>query len=190
LPESNQSQQSQNCVALPSREPISVVRHLQSAGYNIAENIIFAEIDKKLPEELRYFLTRRDGTAVICESLLKGIVPGRIADEKVQEVWHLSGLYFLTLGRFHEALAVFTAFYDQMLQYQQDSGKRIHKGPPLVRISECHERLGHAVLSKRYLMLTACEDAISDEGKIDAETTGLYFRMIWGRGMTHWALLE
>jgi len=95
-------------------------------------------------------------------------------DEKVQEIWHLCGLYFFNLGRFHEALAVFSAVYDDMLRYQQVSGKGVHKGIPLVRMSECHEKLGPSLLSKRYLMLTACEDAIRDRGKINPETTGLY----------------
>ena len=57
----------------------------------------------------------------------------------------------------------------------------------MVRISECHQRLGEVALSKRYLMLTACEDAIQHRGRIDAETTGIYFRMIRGGGLGHWA---
>jgi hypothetical protein len=172
--------QTRGHVIAPGRQPVSVVQHLRSEGHAINEGAmgVFGEIDKKVPEELRYFLTRRDGATVLCESLPTGIVPGPIAAENVQEVWHLCGLYFFNLGRFHEALAVFSAFYDQMLRYQEESGNRVHKGTPLVRLSECHERLGHAVLSKRYLMLTACEDAIRDNGEIDAETTGLYFRMI------------
>ena len=175
-----------------SRAPVSVVEHLRREGFilNDAQMTIFSEIDRKLPDELKYFLTRRDGAAVVCESPPQAIVPGEMSSDGVQHAWHLCGLFYFNLGRFHEALAVFSTFYDHMLQYQKESGKRLHKGTPLVRISECHERLGHPVLSKRYLMLTACEDAIRDKGKIDAETTGLYFRMIWGRGMTHWALLR
>src|ERR1700688_300570 len=136
-----------------SREPISVLRHVltQASVLDDGARQFFAEIDQKFPEELRQFLIRRDGAAILCEGLPRGIVPGQIVDEKVQEIWHLTGLYFFNLGRFHEALAIFSAFYDQMLRYQQDSGKRVHKGTPLVRISECHEKLGHAVLSKRYL---------------------------------------
>lgn len=170
---------------------ISVVEHLQKEGYalNASQMAIFGEINRKLPDELKYFLTRRDGVAVICESSSQAIVPGEMGDDAVQHAWHLCGLFYFNLGRFHEALAVFNRFYDHMLQYQEQFGKRLHKGTPLVRISECHEQLAHPVLSKRYLMLTACEDAISNKGKIDAETTGLYFRMIWGRGMTHGALL-
>lgn len=152
------------------RESVSIVEHLRSEGYTIKEGAagIWGEIDEKVPEELRSFLTRRDGAAILCESLPTGIIPGRIADEKVQEVWHLCGLYYLNLNRLHEALAVFMVFYEQMLRYQEDSGARTHKGTPLVRISECHQRLGHTALSKRYLMLTLCEDAIRDRGRINA----------------------
>lgn len=170
------------------REPISIVDHLRSQGHAVAEASVFGEIDKKVPEELRYFLTTREGATMICESLPRGVVPGPIDQENVQDVWHLCGLYFLNLGRFYEALAVFSTLYDEMLRYQQDSGKHVHKGVPLVRMSECHGSLGHAVLAKRYLMLTACEDAIRDKGKINAEG-GVYFRMVWSHGMTHWALL-
>jgi hypothetical protein len=184
--------QPQTRIIAPPREPISVVQYLRSEGHAITEGAtgVFGEIDKKVPEELRYFLTRRDGAATICECLPTGVVPGQIADDKVQEVWHLCGLYYFNLHRFHEALAVFVAFYEQMLRHQEESGNRIHKGTPLVRISECHQRLGHIALSKRYLMLTACEDAIIHRGRIDAETTGVYFRMIWGGGMGHWAFQQ
>jgi hypothetical protein len=182
-----------NALSLESQaKPVSVVQHVRSQGILIDESTmsILRGIDDKFPEELKHFLIKRDGAVVICESLKRGIVPGEMTDEKIQDIWHLSGLYFSVLNRHHEALSVFSAFYDQMLQYQLITAVRMHKGTPLVRMSECHERLGHTVLSKRYLMLTACEDAIRDKGNIDTETAGLYFRIIWSRGMTHWALLE
>jgi hypothetical protein len=150
-----------------NRTPVSVVEHLRTEGFVLtdAQMAIFNEIDQKLPDELKYFLTRRDGAAVIGESLPQAIVPGEISSAEVQSAWHLCGLFYFNLNRIHEALAVFNTFYDHMLFYQQESGKRLHKGTPLVRISECHERLAHPVLSKRYLMLTACEDAIRDKVK-------------------------
>jgi hypothetical protein len=55
---------------------------------------------------------------------------------------------------------------------------------PLVWISDCHFALGHPVLSKRYLMLTACEDAIRGRGYIAPENTGVYFRLVWRHGMS------
>ena len=88
---------------------------------DVGAHQFFAEIDNKLPEELRQFLIRRDGAVIICQSLPTGIIPGQIASERVQDVWRLCGLYYFNLGRFHEALAVFTAFYDQMLKYQEKS---------------------------------------------------------------------
>src|SRR5579864_2768381 len=120
-----------------SRVPVSVVEHLQKEGYalNTVQMAIFGEIDRKLPDELKYFLTRRDGATVICGSPAQAIVPGEISCDSVQDAWHLCGLFYLNLNRFHEALAVFSTFYDHMLLYQQQSGKRLHKGTPLVRIS-------------------------------------------------------
>jgi hypothetical protein len=66
------------------RKPVSVVQYLRSQGHTISEapGSIFTEIDQKVPEELRYFLTRRDGAAILCESLrlARGMIPGEIAD--------------------------------------------------------------------------------------------------------------
>jgi hypothetical protein len=71
-----------------------------------------------------------------------------------------------------------------LLAYQVGRDTRVHKGTPLVWISECHAALGHPVLAKRYLMLTTCEDAIIHKGKIPPGTTGVYFRIVWRHGMS------
>src|SRR5260370_19707441 len=39
-------------------------------------------------------------------------------------------------------------------------------------------------------MLTTCEDAILHRGTIPAETTGVYFRMVWHHGMAHSELVR
>jgi hypothetical protein len=72
-----------------------------------------------------------------------------------------------------------------MLAHQEETRNYGHKGMPLVWMSECHARLGHPVLAKRYLMLTTCEDAVECRGKISSETGGVYFRMVWGHGLPH-----
>jgi hypothetical protein len=66
----------------------------------------------------------------------------------------------------------------------QERGRRIHKGLPLVWISECYLMMGFVALPKRYLMLTLIEDAISGNGSISAETSGIYFRLVWRHGLS------
>ena len=77
-----------------------------------------------------------------------------------------------------------------MLAYQLQTKTRIHKGMPLVRMSECHSKLNRPMLAKRYLMLTACEDAIRSKGQIVPEETGVYFRLVWERGFSHYLLVK
>jgi hypothetical protein len=38
--------------------------------------------------------------------------------------------------------------------------------------------LGHIASAKRYFMLTLCEDAIKDKGRIDFQDSGTYFRLV------------
>jgi hypothetical protein len=58
--------------------------------------------------------------------------------------------------------------------------QRVHKGMPLVWMSDCFLRLGRPVHAKRYLLLTLCEDAIAWKGTIPPGSTGSYFRLVWG----------
>jgi len=46
-------------------------------------------------------------------------------------------------GRFHEALSIFSAMYAKLMDMQENRGERLHKGTPLVRISEIHGLMGH-----------------------------------------------
>jgi hypothetical protein len=55
---------------------------------------------------------------------------------------------------------------------------------PLLWIGETFGALGFTVHAKRYLMLTLCEDAITWEGKVPAENTGVYFRLVWYLGLS------
>jgi len=144
------------------------------------------EIKRKVPKDLQIQLQRRDGAAQLVRELPKVISPDEAvkSSSDLQRAWELCGLYFMNHQRFHEALAVFYSLYDQMLAYQVITKKYVHKGMPLVWISDSHARLGRPVLAKRYLMLTTCEDAIRDKGEIPAETTGVYFRMVW-QGVPH-----
>ena len=67
-------------------------------------------------------------------------------------------------------------------RYRSDAAKffELAKGAPNTFFRDYYNGL-----AKRYLMLTACEDAIRDQGVISVETTGLYFRMVWYHGLRH-----
>ena len=71
-----------------------------------------------------------------------------------------------------------------MLKAQSESGQWIHKGMPLVWVSDAYQQLGFPALAKRYLMLTLCEDAVREQGSISPETTGVYFRLVWQHGVS------
>lgn len=96
--------------------------------------------------------------------------------------WELTALWFLNSGRAHEALGLFWRLYQQMLQGQQAAWS--HKGMPLVWLSECYARLGFPLHTKRYLMLTLCEDALRESGPVSPNLSGVYFRLVWRQGLS------
>lgn len=137
----------------------------------------------KLDSEIATYLERRNGAALLLPKLLTSIRPEEVANRGPrQRVWELAGVFFLRTGRFHEALAIFWALYQQMLAAQDVAG-RVHKGMPLCWMSDCYAQLGFRVHAKRFLMLTLCEDALSDKGTISSETSGVYFRLVWQHGL-------
>lgn len=70
-----------------------------------------------------------------------------------------------------------------MLKYEQKTRNRVHKGMPLVWISECYFSLGYLSHAERFLFLTLCEDAIRDRGKVMVDG-GVYFRAVRYHGHT------
>ncbi len=96
-------------------------------------------------------------------------------------VWELAALWFLNTNRVHEALGLFWRLYQQMTIGQGTSW--VHKGMPLVWMSDCYARLGFVVHAKRYLMLTLVEDALRERGVITPNTSGVYFRLVWRQGL-------
>src|SRR5579862_2045431 len=145
-----------------------------------------SELHAKVPPALVPCLERRDGASRLVSELPRIIRPQDVAvPSDLQRAWELCGLYFYSRGRWHEALPIFHSLYEHMLEHQQETRQYVHKGMPLVWMSDCFGRLGCPVLAKRYLMLTTCEDAIRDLGEIAPETTGLYFRMVWFHGLRH-----
>ena len=134
---------------------------------------------------LMSLIKRRDGV-----SQLVSLLPERIGHTMVstptsqQNGWGNLGNYYKLNGRYHEAIGIYTSLYEHMLLHEQCTNQRVHKGMPLVWMSDCHAMLGHPVHAKRYLMLTLCEDAIRDKGEIDSQG-GPYFRLVWHFGLSH-----
>lgn len=145
------------------------------------ENPILAEL-QGLDADLLPVLEERDAASRLITMLPARYTPAQVAQPPGDRIWELVGLSFLNSGRVHEALGIFWGLYQQMLEAQGGS-KRIHKGMPLVWISDCFGRLGFPVHAKRYLMLTLCEDALLENGVVSPNTTGVYFRLVWGRGL-------
>jgi hypothetical protein len=146
---------------------------------------LISELEKRnkvLADLLRY----RDSVARLMDELPRSLTPHDIATNvSSHETWQLVGRYFMVTGRLYEALAVFWQLYQQMFEAQTHEGKRLHKGMPLVWMADCYSGLGFVVHAKRYLMLTLCEDALREHGRVDPDTTGTYFRLVWGYGLSH-----
>jgi hypothetical protein len=131
-----------------------------------------------LPEAFIPLLDRWDGAAELVASLTTHYHPADVAtNEGGARAWELCGLYFKNSGRFHDALAIFYGLYEHKLSYQISTGTWINKGTPLIWISDCHRELRHPLHAKRYLMLTLCEDAISQQG-YSSSNSSIYPRMV------------
>jgi len=151
---------------------------------------IIDELYKLIPSELQPLPLARDGAAQLLTKLPQIFQPDDVLDidgvkGKNQRAWELVGYFYYNTGRIHEALAIFRELYNHMLRGQKLKNRRGHKGLPLVMLYECYKRLNYPVLAKRYLMLTLCEDAITDKGVIHAEKSGVYFRLVWLQGLSH-----
>jgi len=143
-------------------------------------------IEKKVPQALWQLLTDRAGAAEFVAKL-PGVFEAEelCQDEVAQVCWERLGNFYKNQGRFHEALSIYTGLYDQLILAQEKTDMRCHKGAPLVWMSDCYSAMNLPVLSKRYLMLTLCEDAIRESGVVSPNTTGTYFRLVWGSGLLH-----
>ena len=95
-----------------------------------------------------------------------------------QRAWELAALLHHIQGPHYEALQLFWSLYQHMLVAQQEGGQ-VHKGMPLVWMSDCFRDLHCPLHEKRYRMLTLCEDAIRSRGEIPADSTGAYHRLVW-----------
>jgi hypothetical protein len=130
-------------------------------------------------------LARQDAAANMLQALPRLYPPATLRQKNGHRIWELVGLHFLHSNRFNEALSIFMGLYDQFFRAQQEAPETwIHKGPALCWILDCYAAMGFAVHAKRYLMLTLCEDAIRDQGRIVPDSGGIYFRAVWRHGMS------
>lgn len=144
------------------------------------------EIREKVPLDLQRHLNEPDGAAILTQKLPQVFTPEQIADPTVeQRAWELIGLFYFNQPkrRSFEALSIFLALYQHMLDAQERSRERVHKGMPLLWAAESYASNGYAAHRKRYLMLALCEDAITGNGTVAPESTGVYFRLVWRLGM-------
>jgi hypothetical protein len=130
-------------------------------------------------------LEERDAASKLLTALPIRITMRPGLGESDWRVWELVSVIFLRQGRLHEAAALLWALYENMLEAQRLLSSRLHKGMPLVRLSDCFTALGFPLHAKRYMMLTLVEDALRGQGFISPSTTGTYFRLVWGYGMSH-----
>lgn len=142
-----------------------------------------------LPEKIYEILNKRD-----CANQLVELLPNtwniedlaRPSHEEGKSIplrlWELVGLELLRKNRFYDSLAVFQLLYETIQNAQQILDYRVHKGMPLLWISECFYYLNFSNHTKRYLMLTLIEDSLTFPLKVDPDKTGSYFRLVWIHG--------
>jgi hypothetical protein len=146
---------------------------------------VVLKLREKLSEDSYPVLDKRDGAAEFVRELPRVFTSTSIMDgQPNQDAWTSVAGFYSAQGRVHEALSIYSALYDYMLVAEEETGKRYHKGTPLVWMSDCYGRLGYSLISRRYLMLTLVEDAIRESGKVSPDTTGVYFRLVWGGGLS------
>ncbi len=136
--------------------------------------------------ELLPLLLRPDGAALIAGRLPLETTPEDVETRyDTYRAWEAAGLWFLNQGRAFEAMGIFWGLYFHLLEYQKVNGERsAGKATPLIWISDCHRIQGHGAISRRFLMLALCEDAISCDGKVPPERTGVYYRAVWQHGIS------
>ena len=144
------------------------------------------ELRKKAKPEWLELLTNPGGAAILIKELPLGLAPKRVAQLGTDErkVWESIGAFYRSHQRWYDAMAIYLAMYHHFLRLQDSSSLRVHKGMPLLWLAECYYSIGFTTLSKRYLMLTLVEDAITMKGKVDPLETGSYFRLAWRHGLT------
>jgi hypothetical protein len=130
---------------------------------------------------------------IVQELVSKFPVPSTSAQESAWDAnawqaWEAVGLYYIIEERHYEALSIFATCYDHLSKAQLDGHFRLHKGKPLIWMSDCYWHMNWLVHAKRYLMLAFCEDMVTDAGLI-IRNRGAFYRGLWRHGMSE-TLLE
>jgi hypothetical protein len=141
--------------------------------------------EEKLPEDLWPLLLERASAEGFVQHLPNRFPSDLIgSDLRAQECWEKVGNFHKNQGRFHDALSIYHALYNQLLDAQEKDKRWVNKATPLIWISDCYLRLGFSVLGKRYLILAHCEDSISRKGDVPTSGEGaVYFRWVWWYGL-------
>jgi hypothetical protein len=163
------------------------VKVINEFGSNpFADSTSWTLIQKCIPENLWPLLLDRAGAAGFLRELPTIFPADRFTEDPEGHLcWERIGNFYKNQGRFHEAISIYVSLYNQFLDAQETSGKRIRKGTPLVWISDCYAAMGFPVLSKRHLMLALCENAVHEGGRVPPDTTGTYWRLVFRHGLPH-----
>lgn len=141
-------------------------------------------VEKRIPQKFWSLLIHPAGAAGFLKKLPLIFPADKFADDiEAHRCWEIIGNFYRNQRRFHEAISIYLSLYNQFLEAQEKTKKRIRKGTPLVWISDCYSAMRFPVLAKRCLMLALCENAIHEKGKVPPETTGTYWRLVYRHGL-------
>jgi len=143
-----------------------------------------------MPKEWKSYLGSPGGAQTILNALTEKYSMTDLAadDSDARKLWELIGAFYRTQNLWYDAAMIYERMYYRLLEYQDSTGSRVHKGTPLVWLADCYFAVGNIPLSKRYLMLTLVEDAVTVAGKLDPASLGSYFRLLWRHGIPDIAL--
>jgi hypothetical protein len=120
----------------------------------------------------------RDTVDELTSTLREEMNIEKVIDENAWErrFWVELGIRYRKRKRVHEALQVFHALYQRLLEHQIEVGpaRHVNKGDSLYHIGVSHSALGRPVIARRYMMLALCEDAVDDQGKVEPYTVATY----------------
>jgi hypothetical protein len=150
---------------------------------------IAAELLPKLPQQIVNVIREADGPSKTCDLLETSLRDDAAPDlDGAAYQYYYIAEYYKAVHRHSAALFVNDRHYRALQYVQQKRKARVHKGYPLIRMSEVHDLLGNHWLAERYLMLTLIEDAMQDNGMCKREG-GVYWR-IWPRKCASDTLLD
>lgn len=150
---------------------------------------ILQDLLKDIPTSVHEYFNDIEAEAKILRFLQKTYLkysPIKQADEN-QRAWECSALYFHNTGRQQQAITIIKALYNQILQYQIQANKYVHKGMPLVWLYEFYRAINFKSIADKYMFLTCVEDAIRDKGNFNRKA-GVYFRLNFHFGMSDAAI--